>query len=151
MEHIKTTIHDLDRIREICERVGLKLTHQRLEIFKELVTATGHLSAEDVFERLQKRIPTLSKDTVYRTLARFAELGIARKLHLANNKTLFDTNTAPHHHFICDTCRRVADIYWPEFDQTAIPAELGVLGRIESRHLELHGICRSCLDRHKDE
>ena len=136
----------LDRIRSICEEAGIKLTHQRLEIFKELMAATDHPSAEDIHKRLQKRIPTVALDTVYRTLATFDELGITRKLHLANKRNLFDINLTKHHHFVCDRCRKVEDVYWSDFDKTLLPESLGAIGKVQSRHLELHGICNTCLE-----
>lgn len=138
---------DLDRIRALCERAGIKLTHQRLEIFKELMRAPGHPSAEELHRLLQQRMPTIALDTVYRTLATFDELGIARTLHLAKNRSLFDINLEPHHHFICERCRKVEDIHWPEFDLTSLPEEVSKIGEVRSRHLELHGLCKECLER----
>ena len=146
MTNAELNNQDLEHIRRICEGAGIKLTHQRLEIFKELMTVQGHPSAEDIHRRLQKKMPTVAIDTVYRTLATFDELGIARKLHLANNRNLFDTNLAPHHHFICDGCRKVDDIYWPDFDRIALPEEISGIGQVRSRHLELHGLCTACLE-----
>jgi Fur family transcriptional regulator, peroxide stress response regulator len=146
MNRRKFSNQDLDRIRGICEEAGIKLTHQRLEIFKELMTAADHPSAEDIHRRLQKRMPTVAIDTVYRTLATFDELGIARKVHLANNRNLFDTNLTPHHHFICDRCRKVEDIYWPDFDKASLPEQVSGIGQVRSRHLELNGLCNTCLE-----
>lgn len=146
MERQKFNNRDLDQIRRICEDAGIKLTHQRLEIFKELMTAMGHPSAEDVHIRLQERMPTVAIDTVYRTLATFDELGIARKLHLINKRNLFDINLTPHHHFVCDCCRKVEDVYWPNFDKVTLPEAVADIGEVRSRHLELHGLCNTCLE-----
>lgn len=137
---------DVDQIKRLCEEAGIKLTQQRLEIFKELITANDHPSAEDIHQRLQQRMPTVAIDTVYRTLATFDELGVARKLQLANNRNLFDTNLVPHHHFICDHCRKVEDVYWPEFDKTSLPEHVSDIGQVRTRHLELHGLCTACLE-----
>ena len=49
--------------QHICEEEGLKLTHQRLEILRELDKATDHPSAETIHKRVQARIPTISLDT----------------------------------------------------------------------------------------
>jgi Fur family peroxide stress response transcriptional regulator len=40
----------------------MKLTHQRLEIFKELLAAKDHPSAELIYKKLQKRMPTIAMD-----------------------------------------------------------------------------------------
>jgi len=137
---------DLDRIRDICEEAGIKLTHQRLEIFKELMVAKDHPSAEEVHRHLQERMPTVALDTVYRTLSTFDELGIAKKLHLANKSNLFDTNLTPHHHFICELCGKVEDVYWSDFDTSPLPEKISSVGEIRSRHLELYGVCKNCLE-----
>ena len=136
---------DSGRIRQICEDAGIKLTHQRLEIFKELLSGPKHPSAEQVHSRLQERMPTIALDTVYRTLTTFDELGIINKLHIGNERTLFDTNVNPHHHFVCSRCRKVEDIYWQDFDEAALPKDIRHIGKVQSRHLELHGLCNDCL------
>lgn len=137
----------IDQIKRVCEDAGIKLTHQRLEIFNELITAKGHFSVEDIHKRLQKRMPTVAIDTVYRALATLDELGVARKLQLVNVPNLFDTNIEPHYHFVCDRCRKVEDVHWPEFDKTALPEGMSGIGQVRFRHLELHGLCTACLDK----
>jgi Fur family peroxide stress response transcriptional regulator len=132
-------------IKKICDDAGIKLTHQRLEIFRTVMASSDHPSAEEVYERLQTVLPTLALDTVYRTLATFDELGIVRKLHLMNERTLFDANLIRHHHFICIRCKAVEDLYWEDFDATSLPEVVQNLGQVQSRHLELHGVCNTCL------
>ncbi len=143
----KLTEQQIERFRQVCNDAGMKLTHQRLEIFKELLEAKDHPSAERVHKRLQVRMPSLAIDTVYRTLSTFNELGLIKKLHISNDRTLFDPNTEQHHHFVCSRCKKVDDIYWPDFDQTALPAGLSGIGSIQSRHLELHGVCSECMEK----
>ncbi len=137
----------VEHFRELCNDAGMKLTHQRLEIFKELLEAKDHPSAERVHERLQDRMPTIAIDTVYRTLSTFDELGLIKKLHISNDRTLFDFNTDQHHHFVCSRCKKVEDIYWPDFDQTSLPDNIDKVGTIQSRHLELHGVCSECMEK----
>ncbi len=145
MESPEQNQQNFDKLKQLCDKAGIKLTHQRLEIFKELLVARDHPSAELIHIRLQERMPTISIDTVYRTLATFDELGIVKKLHVANERTLFDSNMDVHHHFICSRCKKVADLYWPDFDKSTLPGNISKLGEVNSRHLELHGVCTECL------
>jgi len=140
-----------DFLKEACEKAGIKLTHQRLEIFREAVNSPDHPSVETMHKRLKERMPTLALDTVYRTLATLAELGVVRKLNLTGRQSFFDANLKAHHHFICERCGLIEDIYWPEFDNSALPGELEKVGRVQARHLELHGTCRKCLGEAKEE
>jgi Fur family transcriptional regulator, peroxide stress response regulator len=135
----------IEHLKHLCYESGIKLTHQRLEVFRELLSASDHPSAENIHKRLHKKLPTIAIDTVYRTLATFDELGLIKKLHVMNERTLFDTNLDIHHHFICTRCKKVEDIYWSDFDKIMLPAMVEQMGRVHSRHLELHGICKSCL------
>ncbi len=136
----------IEHLKQICNEADIKLTHQRLEIFKELMGSFDHPSAEVIHKRLQKILPTLAIDTVYRTLTTFNELGIIKKLHLENERTLFDANRDQHHHFICTQCKAVHDLYWEDFDKSTLPESVHGIGRIQSRHLELHGLCNKCLE-----
>ncbi len=146
MDNAKFTKQQIEELKKLCGESGIKLTHQRLEIFKELMAVSNHPSAELIYKRLRRKLPTVALDTVYRTLATFDELGLVKKLHLMNERTLFDTNLKVHHHFICNHCRKVEDIYWQRFDSCKLPEGIGEVGMIESRHLEFHGVCRNCLN-----
>ncbi len=146
MDNAKFTKQQIEKLKKVCWEFGIKLTHQRIEIFKELMAENNHPSAETIYRRLRRRLPTVALDTVYRTLATFDELGLVKKLHLMNERTLFDTNLKVHHHFICNRCKKVEDVYWQGFDDCNLPERMDVVGLVESRHLEFHGVCRSCLD-----
>ena len=143
--HVHT--QQLKDLKIICEQAGIKLTQQRIEIFMELMQAEDHPSAELLHQRLQKSLPTIAIDTVYRTLATFDALGIIKKLNIMGESALFDANREQHHHFVCTQCKTVQDVYWPEFDTSIIPDHADKLGRIQSRHLELRGICSNCLQK----
>ncbi|MBL4903882.1 MAG: transcriptional repressor [Desulfocapsa sp.] len=149
MEIEKPGKQHLHQLKQLCNDAGIKLTHQRLEIFRELMSVSDHPSAELIHKRLHKRLPTIAIDTVYRTLTTFDELGLVKKLHIMNERTLFDTNVTIHHHFICSHCKKVTDIYWSDFDNSKLPEMVEGMGKIQSRHLEIHGVCNDCL--HKSE
>jgi len=147
----RINLQDLDRIKQLCKEAGIKATHQRFEIFKELLSAKDHPSAELVHKRLQKKMPSIAIDTVYRTLATFDEFGIIKKLHISNERTLFDTNLKIHHHFFCTRCKKVEDFYWPDFDKANLPEAVAGIGEVLSRHLEVHGICSQCMNKADEE
>ena len=133
----------------ICRESGLKLTHQRLEIFKVLADAKDHPSAEDVYQRVKPRIPPISFDTVYRALALFERHGVIAKVHQLTDRTRYDPNTAVHHHIICMKCKEILDFNWPILDKMEVPQETKAWGSIKGKYLELRGICRKCLKKEK--
>jgi Fur family peroxide stress response transcriptional regulator len=128
-----------------CRRRGLKITPQRLEIFRELSGGTGHPSVEEIYDRIHTRMPTVSLDTVYRTLAMLSEAGVISRVEVLDDHSRFDANPEKHHHFVCVRCKRVEDFYWPDFDGLALPPDVKRLGEAQSPQVEVRGICSACL------
>lgn len=135
----------LDKFKTISQDKGLRLTHQRLEILRELVGAKDHPSAETVFGRVRRRLPTISLDTVYRTLSTFDDLGLIMRVPVTGDQGRFDADTSPHHHFVCSRCRSIYDFLWDEFDQLVLPDDSESLGRVSDRRVVVRGVCHVCL------
>lgn len=129
---------------QACRNACLKLTHQRLEIFRELAAASDHPSAETLHKRLQKRMTTLSLDTVYRTLATFEKHRLITKVETVESQARFEADMDRHHHAICRQCRAITDFNWRSFDEVQLPKEISDWGRIDKKNITLHGICEKC-------
>jgi Fur family peroxide stress response transcriptional regulator len=135
----------LKTFRGVCKESGIRLTHQRLELFREIAAADDHPSAEDIYRRTRTRMPTISLDTVYRTLATFERRGVISRLQALGEKGRFDPNPSPHNHLVCVRCKKVQDFHWSAFGKLGLPSESKGWGRVESKHAELRGLCRECL------
>lgn len=133
--------------RTVCKEHAIKVTPQRLEIFLEVISANDHPSAEEIFRRVQKRLPTVSLDTVYRTLSTFDEQGLIAKVHFLDDKTRFDPNTQQHHHMSCIKCGSITDFVWPEIDAMSLPSEVEGWGKVSDRHVLVRGVCSRCADK----
>ena len=112
------------RFAEICRKAGAKLTHQRMEIFREVAQTVDHPDAEKVFRGVRERMPTVSMDTVYRTLWWLKDLGLISILGPPRERARFDANLDRHHHFVCTQCGLTRDIYSDKFDNLEL---IGVL------------------------
>ncbi len=134
----------LAHFREVCKREGLKLTYQRIVIFEEVARSRDHPDAETVFREVRDRIPTVSLDTVYRTLWMLNAMGLITTVGPPREKVRFDGDTSPHHHFVCSRCAAVYDVHCPELGPLDAPDEIEGVGRVESVRLELRGLCRRC-------
>jgi Fur family peroxide stress response transcriptional regulator len=131
----------------VCRRQGIKLTHQRIEVFREIAQTGDHPDAEQVFQRVRKRLPTVSLDTVYRTLWLLNDLGLVTTLGSSRERTRFDANLESHHHFVCAKCGLTRDFYSAELDNITLPDSLDSLGEIEATHVEVRGVCRQCTNK----
>ena len=136
-----------ETLQRLSRELGLKLTHQRLEILYAVATAENHPSAEDVYRHVRPKMPTISFDTVYRTLALFERQGIIGKMQYLNDRARYDPNTSPHYHMVCTQCKRIEDFNWATLDTLEMPEETKGWGRIQGKYLELRGICQDCLNK----
>jgi Fur family peroxide stress response transcriptional regulator len=91
----------LEHLKAVAKEAGVKLTHQRLEIFRELAATEGHPDAECLFRAVQQRVPTVSLDTVYRSLWMLHDLGLVATLGAKRDGIRFDANLDRHHHYVC--------------------------------------------------
>ncbi len=136
----------LERWKDATRRAGVKLTHQRLEIFRELAARDEHPDAESVFRAVQVRVPTVSLDTVYRTLWLLHDLELITTLGPRQDAIRFDMNLAPHHHFVCVRCGLVRDLPAETFEAVRVPPALAELGGVMEARVEVRGVCARCQD-----
>lgn len=136
-----------ERIAELqraCRARGVKVTHQRLEVLREVAQSQGHPSADMILEGVKRRLPTVSVDTVYRTLWLLTDLGLISTLAQRRDPVRFDANLAPHHHYVCVACGAIIDVASVELEKLGIPAKVEHLGSVETAHLEIRGVCSGC-------
>ncbi|MGB6063491.1 MAG: transcriptional repressor [Desulfomonilaceae bacterium] len=127
----------------------MKVTPQRLEIFREVMRAHDHPSAEDIYSRIKDRLPSISLDTVYRNFAAFESYGLIGRVQIVD-KIQFDPNRKLHHHLFCTVCKGLTDFYWVDFDELAPPLDVSEWGHPETKHVQITGICSKCAEeRHK--
>lgn len=134
----------LAAFREACLLKRLRLTHQRIEVFRALASSEEHPDVESIHRVVRKRIPTISPDTIYRNLKLLAEHGLVSVAGMSHERLRFDANMGPHHHFVCVKCGRIRDFTSRELEHVAFPAEARAFGAPCSMHLEVKGVCSAC-------
>lgn len=134
----------MEQLKERLQQAGVKATHQRLEVFRQVVCSAEHPDAETVYNGVRERMPTISLDTVYRTLWLLKDLGLISMLGASGDRARFDANLDTHHHFVCSQCGMTRDFYSADLDQITIPESARSFGRVESAHVEVRGVCAEC-------
>jgi Fur family peroxide stress response transcriptional regulator len=137
----------MDVLREACQLAGLRLTQQRLSVFQEILGSTDHPTAELIHRRLRRTAPTLSLDTVYRTLALLERNGLVHRVLDPGGGDRYDAVTDGHAHVVCRRCGKYEDL---EEDIPTMP-EVGPWGRLERRHVVYFGVCADCLAAMRDK
>jgi len=131
---------------------GLKLTPQRMAIVKELASDETHPTAQEIFERLQPGLPTMSFATVYNTLGALSSAGLCASMSLSPGSGRFDPNMTPHHHIVCDVCGAVRDVpaggasSEGALESSAARAVAQVAPGFDVRSVEriFRGVCAAC-------
>ena len=132
-------------LMDMSREKGLKLTPQRMAIFNILAVTDRHLTVDDIYKKASVEFPMLSPATVYRNMEQLVEAGLLTHLDLGGPSMWHDTNLEEHHHFVCDKCGKVTDIYLKGFDYEIDPEKSSLDNvRVDSQRLYLHGVCEGC-------
>lgn len=92
------------------DRAELRKTPQRVAIVRAFVDDATHPTAQQIFDRLRRSMPTMSFATVYNTLAALERAGVCKTLRLDGESARFDPMVEAHDHAVCDKCGDVFDI-----------------------------------------
>jgi len=138
-------MENMQEFIERCRTHQLKITPQRVAIYREMMRKAEHLTADEVFQRVRNEYPNISFDTVNRTLSTFSEIGVLDVVEVFGGGRRFDRDPSEHHHFHCSECRRVFDFYGTDLSGIEIPESILGKSHITGRRLVLKGVCESCL------
>jgi Fur family iron response transcriptional regulator len=97
---------------ELLRDHGIQPSAQRVAVGDYVLFTEEHPSADEVWTRVKKTFPMVSRATVYNTLNAFVKKGLLRELILAEGRVVFDPKTDAHHHFIDESTGRIHDVPW---------------------------------------
>lgn len=129
---------------------GLKATPQRHAVFDALYQDGSHPTAEAIWERVRRQMPSLSLRTVYQALGDLVALGELGAVWVNSGAVRFDPNVLPHAHFVCRECDRIFDVVASEahllsgHPGMAGAATLGEDLVVQTVEIIFRGICDAC-------
>ena len=134
---------DPGAIHRFFEGSGLRCTPQRHAVMKFLTEHSGHPTAAEIFESVNRLDPRSSRATTYNNLRDLVKAGLVREVAAEGRAARFDARGKRHHHFICDGCGNVEDMEWYEVPRPAASS----LGKRVLRECELifRGLCAQCV------
>lgn len=91
---------------------GIQPTAQRLAVARFVLDTSAHPTADEVWDKVRQRSPTLSRATVYNTLNLFVEKGLLRMQAVREGAVVFDPLVARHHHLIDAETGEIHDVPW---------------------------------------
>jgi Fur family ferric uptake transcriptional regulator len=124
---------------------GHRLTPQRLAVLEAIKAGPGHMTANEVLERLRAQYPTLSIPTIYRNLQWLKEVELVAETDLGGGCHVYEyIADDQHHHLVCTRCQRVTDLPSTFLDPVlkAMHDEYGFVPSM--KHVALFGLCPDC-------
>ncbi|MGH7792799.1 MAG: Fur family transcriptional regulator [Thermodesulfobacteriota bacterium] len=127
-----------------CKDLGIKVTPQRVAIYRELANTDQHPSAESIYQKIRNYYPNISLTTIYRTLETFEKLGLISVVNILYNAARYDANLEPHHHLVCIACKKVEDYYDNSLMNLDISKKNLASYKVLGYTVQLNGICKDC-------
>jgi len=119
-------------------------TKQLRIIWEAVKDDKSHPTADQIYDRVRKKLPTISLGTVYRNLQKLVSDNKLQVL-MRGRSQHFDPLVEHHQHFICEACDRVYDVLIDN-QREIRPAKLPHEGfRVTSHQLAFYGTCKDCL------
>jgi Fur family transcriptional regulator, iron response regulator len=117
-----TTVFGGSDLDERLRRAGVALTLQRMAVAHVMLATPSHLTADDVLTRVRDIMPEISRATVYNTLKLFKDKGLLRDVIVNAEQVVFDSTTAPHHHYYDVDTGMVTDVPAGEITVVGTPS-----------------------------
>ena len=137
-----TSLPDIERLRP----AGGKRSGKRDLIVDVFLRQEGHLSADDLVDRIRREDQRISRATVYRTLQWMVEAGLARKVDFGEGRFRFEHSYRHprHFHLICKTCNQSSEFLSSDIE--ALIEEIAVARNFTARQsvLQIYGECDAC-------
>jgi Fur family ferric uptake transcriptional regulator len=141
---LKTEIKDI--FGNYIKEKGLRNTRQREEILDAFFSAGRHITVDNLYNILKKKIPEIGYATVHRNLKLMCESGLAQEIKVGNKKTRYEQRYGHEHHdhLICLKCGKFIEVKDEKIERLQDKLAEGK-GFIPMRHkLEIYGLCKRC-------
>jgi Fur family peroxide stress response transcriptional regulator len=134
----------MDNLTNIFKEKKLKLTPQRIAVYKYLKCTTEHPSAETIYKSLQDLYPTMSLATVYKALKTLVEVGLVQEINVGEGNFRYDGNVCPHPHIQCLSCGKVDDIQNVCFSNLNDEIKEYTNYKVLANQVYFYGLCENC-------
>lgn len=139
------TTPPVDLLAERLRRAGLKLTPQRLAVFRALKASRSHPTAEELYQAVRTRVPMISRNTIYQTLEALKRVGEISEVGMGDVAARFEPNSERHDHAVCLRCKTIIDIPDGSRRRPRKPRRLGQRFKVLGHRVEFFGYCADCL------
>lgn len=124
---------------------GHRVTPQRLKVLEAVTQSGGHVTLEEVQQRMAALHQPIHLSTLYRTLNFLCEVRLLTAADMGGGKLVFEASgEVPHHHLVCRTCGKIIQISHAEVEGFFRQIFETYTYQIDMDHLFLFGLCPNC-------
>jgi len=139
---VSSSLPDLSRLKP----AGGKRSSKREQIVSVFLRQDGHLSADDLVDRIRQQDHRISRATVYRTLQWMVEAGIASKVDFGEGRFRFEPSYRQprHFHLICKTCQESFEFLSSDIEGTLDEVAHARGFTVDHSIVQVYGTCEAC-------
>ncbi|GHA84190.1 transcriptional repressor [Streptomyces clavifer] len=122
------------------------MTAQRRVVAEVLDGDHVHLTADEVHARAVKRLPEISRATVYNALGELVSLGEVLEVSTDRRAKRYDPNAhRPHQHLVCARCGAIRDVHPVGDPLAALPQAERFGFTVSEAEVTYRGVCPGCV------
>lgn len=127
--------------KQIIKQANLKATSNRISILELLNKLQQPLDISQIRNKLNNTIDTT---TIYRTLEKFVEQGIVKKIDFQDGKYRYELELHHHHHLVCKNCNSITAIHECSVNELKGKIQAAYGFKVTNHSLEFFGLCKNC-------
>jgi len=134
-----------ESFKRLIREMGLKVTNQRMAILESLSGGRAHVTAQEVFEKVNSQYPEIGFATVYRFLRKMAERHLVTEVRMGGLPARYELTPRRHHdHLTCTECGQIVEFENPVIESLQEKVAKAHNFRLTHHVLELYGVCPRC-------
>jgi len=119
-------------------------SRQRMAILELLKGVRTHPSADSIYDEVRKKLPQISKGTIYRNLKVLEDEGVIIKLNVDGMVGRYEIRQDNHYHFICEKCGGIFDLNEPIETELNVKFAKKTGFKMTHHRLQFRGLCKDC-------
>lgn len=130
---------------QLLKGTGHRLTSQRVLLLEAIQSLGGHVTVEQIHQRVAERNPAIDQATVYRTVRLFSSLHLVNEVILKGIAHFeFADPEARHHHMVCEHCGKALHIPTRYLDELRLQLRSDTGFDPHMEHFTISGLCAEC-------
>ncbi len=137
--------HHARGFKDLIRQRGYRVTPQRQLILDAICDGGGHLTPDEIYERVRLAAPAVNRATVYRNLDFLCDIRLVVAAQIGRRTVYEIAGEAPHHHLVCRRCNAMSSMEHSVVAQFFRQIVKTVGFAVDMDHLTLFGLCPECL------